>query len=316
MATGYYDQDFEPWVAGIRRIGTMIMQQPALRAAAQDRAMDQQLTGARIAGEQSQAGLADARTAEFVQKGKLVTALEESAAQAQADLAAGRTDTPAVRAFVSASSALTGLNSDDIAQNMRKGIGTMLAVQGKGREAATVDDPNAAFKTTEDNASRERIAGDRAMSVSPGGAVWQGGKVVYERPSAANEEYETVTEVTPGTEGSPAIPAKFGLLGRKVADAIPAVPPTPEKRVTTRRKLGSAVTQATNVPFAEQTMEGDEPEGPAADAAEPTTQPAAAPQSDGNRQRLIAEANDAIKRGAPREKVLARLREKYGIIVQ
>jgi hypothetical protein len=163
------------------------------------------------------------------------------------------------------------------------------SIAGAGIRAQASKDVAAA-----NNASREKVAGMR------------------------DEGYETTTTVTPGTESTPEIPAKFGMFGRKVAEAIPAKAGTPEKRVTVRRKLNSAADLA--VPFGEQTMEGDEPElEPQMDAdergLETGTEPVtSAPAVD--KEALIAEANDAIKRGAPRDKVLARLKDQFGITVQ
>ena len=51
---GYYDQEFEPWVRGIRSIGTMIAQQPALRAQAEQRRSAASYNQARIATEGTQ----------------------------------------------------------------------------------------------------------------------------------------------------------------------------------------------------------------------------------------------------------------------
>lgn len=51
---GYYDQEFEPWARGIRSIGSMIAQGPALRAAAEQRRSGAALDQARIATEGTQ----------------------------------------------------------------------------------------------------------------------------------------------------------------------------------------------------------------------------------------------------------------------
>ena len=165
MAVGYYDQEFDGFVRGIRGIGSAIMQAPMLRAAAQQREQQAQLTQARIGTEGAQqqhygaeSRKTDAETAILIKKGQLVTALEKSMSQAQQDLLSGATDTPAVREFSGAASALTGINSDDIQENMKKGLGTLLAAKGNIAGAAGVENPNAAFKTTEDNATRANIA--------------------------------------------------------------------------------------------------------------------------------------------------------------
>ncbi len=323
MATGYYDEDFAPWVAGIRSLGSMITRQPALNAQAQDRAMQTELAGARIGTEQAQGKKYDAETANLVRKGQLVTLLETHGAQAQADLAAGRTDTPAVKAFVSASSALTGLNGDDIAANMKQGLGTLLARQGDVRGAAGVQNPNTLLKTEADIASREKLAKERPTHVAPGSALWQDGKIIYQQPSAANEEYEQTTEVFPAeapTEGSPAVPEKYGWFGRKVSEAIPATPGTPgkpERRVVTRRKLGSAVTTPQPAANGEHGTDLDDDgatEAAEGDVPESTEQPVTRPD-DASTQALLKEANDAIARGADRAKVIERLKKKFGITV-
>ncbi len=181
-SVGYYDQDFEPWVRSIRSIGSAIVQAPMLRAAAADRAQRAQLTQAQIGTEgaqqqhyRAQSGKTDAETAILVKKGQLVTALEQSAAQAQQDIAAGNTDTPAVRAFSGAASALTGVNGDDIVKSAREGIGTLLGRMGKVTEAAAVENPVELEKArigassrenvgTAANASREAIAKTSAAS--------------------------------------------------------------------------------------------------------------------------------------------------------
>lgn len=70
---GYYDQDFDPWVRGIRNIGTMIMEMPRLRA---EQAMRQQtadqnarLTSARVSAENAQAGKLTAETTALQEEG-------------------------------------------------------------------------------------------------------------------------------------------------------------------------------------------------------------------------------------------------------
>jgi hypothetical protein len=74
MAGNYYDREFDPWVNGIRNIGTMIMQQPALRAQAQERAQHAALYNAEIGTQgaradlyRSQTGKTQAETDELMQ---------------------------------------------------------------------------------------------------------------------------------------------------------------------------------------------------------------------------------------------------------
>ena len=253
---GYYDQEFEPWVRGIRSIGTMIAQQPALRAQAEQRRSTASYNQARIATEGTQqehyragTGKLNAETANLLKKGQLVTALEQSAAQAQQDIAAGNTDTEAVRTFSGAASALTGANGDDIVESARKGIGTILGRMGKVTEAASTENPV--------DIEKARIASKRGMVVQPGGAVYDptAGKAVFQNPSAASQregEYETTTTdypevpAQPEQPGKPAVNRWFGKDTPEVPGK-PAVPGQPARKVTTRRKLGDAAT-TTDIP--------------------------------------------------------------------
>lgn len=52
---GYYDEQFDPWVKGIRNIGTMIAQQPMMRARSEQLRQDSMLNQARIGTEGAQA---------------------------------------------------------------------------------------------------------------------------------------------------------------------------------------------------------------------------------------------------------------------
>ena len=165
MPRGYTNVDFEPWARGIRGIGTMLMEQPALRAQGQLRQQQAALAGARTGAAQAQgeeyrarAGKTDAETQELLYKGQLVKALEQWGPQAQQDLVAGNGDSEAVQHFTGAASALTGVNKGDIQKSLRTGIGTILARKGQVQPAAEVDNPNAAFKTEQDNATRQTIA--------------------------------------------------------------------------------------------------------------------------------------------------------------
>lgn len=262
---GYYDEDFEPWVRSIRSIGSAIVQAPLVRAQAQERERLAQLNTARIAteGQQQQHYAAgtrklDAETAALVKKGQLVTALEQSAAQAQQDIAAGNTDTPAVRTFSGAASALTGVNGDDIVKAARQGIGTLLGRMGKVTEAAAVENPVELEKA--------RIGAAKGVVLQPGAALLGAdGQPIYTNPSAAAQaagEYEETSTEYPAveaTEGTPAIPAKTHWF-RADEPAIPAVPGTPyqpKRVVKTRRKLGDGVA---NAPFAPQSQDPDDSE--------------------------------------------------------
>src|ERR1043166_5310082 len=133
MAGNYYDRDFDPWVSGIRNIGTMIMQRPALQAQAQDRAAQAEerrqhsmLYQSEIETQKANQGKTKAETEELIRKGSLVDALQKSAPIAQRAIVEGRIDDPSVDQFTGAASALTGLNKDDIAKNIKMGIGTLL----------------------------------------------------------------------------------------------------------------------------------------------------------------------------------------------
>jgi hypothetical protein len=259
---GYYDQEFEPWARGIRSIGTMIAQQPVLRAQAEQRRSAAAYNQARIATEGTQqehyragTGKMNAETANLLKKGQLVTALEQSAAQAQQDIASGNTDTEAVRTFSGAASALTGANGDDIIESARKGIGTILGRMGKVTEAASTENPV--------DIEKARIASKRGMVVQPGGAVFDpnAGKAVFQNPSAASQregEYETTTMEYPEVAGSPGVPGKPAVQRSFMGiDALakdtpavpgkPAVPGQPARKVTTRRKLGDAAA-STDIP--------------------------------------------------------------------
>lgn len=255
---GYYDQEFEPWVRGIRSIGSMIAQGPALRAMAQERQHRAQLTDAQIGTEQAQTGQINAETQMLVKKGQLVTRLEQVMPQAQQDIIDGRTDTPAVREFSGAVSAMTGLNGDDIIEQARKGIGTLLARQGKVTEGAAVESPVEIEKA--------RIGANRGMVVQPGGAVWNPvtGKADYENPSAASrqavdfeEEVIQYPEV-PGTPGTPGTPAKkaniFGFGAKPATPGTPGTPGTPSRTIRRRRTIGDAA--------ASQEQDPDDSEAP------------------------------------------------------
>lgn len=247
-SAGYYDQDFEPWVRSIRSIGSAIVQAPLLRAQAQERQRMAQLNTARMEteGTQQQQYLAgarklDAETANLVKKGQLVTALEQSAAQAQQDIANGQTDTEAVRTFSGAASALTGVNGDDIVASARQGIGTLLGRMGKVTEAAAVENPVELEKA--------RLSSGRGQVLQPGAALVKDGAVVFQNPSAAAQnagEYEETTEEYPAveaTEGTPAVPAKthWFKADEPAKPAVPGTPFQPKKVVKTRRKIGDAV---------------------------------------------------------------------------
>ena len=263
---GYYDQEFEPWVRGIRSIGSMIAQGPALRAMAEKRRSGAALDQARIATEGTQqehyrAGSAklDSETALMVKKGQLVTALEQSAAQAQQDIAAGNTDTEAVRTFSGAASALTGANGDDIIESARKGIGTILGRMGKVTEAASTENPV--------DIEKARIASKRGMVVQPGGAVFDPntGKPVFQNPSAAsqaNDSYETTTTYYPAVDPTtrdeitttPGQKRDWGGIDWLAKDTPSTsvtnkveIPGQPARKVTTRRKIGDAAT-TTDIP--------------------------------------------------------------------
>lgn len=282
MPAGYYDETFEPWVRGIRGIGSMIAQQPMLRAAAQDRAQRAQLTQAQIGTEGAQAenyragaGKANAETQLLIQKGQLVTALERSSAQAQQDIAAGNIDTPAVREFSAAASALTGVNGDDIIAGARQGIGTLLGRQGKVTEAASTENPVEIEKARIGAASREKVASGRGTILQPGAALIDAatGRPIYTNPSAAAQregEYEETSVEYPAvdaTEGTPAKPAGRTWYGRATPaePGTPGTPYQPKRVVKTRRKIGDAM----NAPAANQAQDPDDPSEP---VEEPTGQ--------------------------------------------
>lgn len=294
MAVGYYDQEFEPWARGIRSIGSAIVQAPMLRAAAQQRQQQARLTQAQIGTEGAQAEhynagsrKLDSETALMVKKGQLVTALEQSAAQAQQDIADGNTNTEAVRTFAGAASALTGANGDDIIASARQGIGTILGRMGKVTEAASVENPVEIEKA--------RIGAQRGQVIQPGGALVKDGQLVYQNPSAASQregEYETTvqefqaTEIPAEVTTIPAVPAR-GKWNPFVenTEAIPAKTVTnrpamtvPKRTVTTRRKLGDVITPP---PQANQPQDPDDSEMPD-EAPSAPMQSAAAPTTDAN----------------------------------
>lgn len=300
MAVGYYDQEFEPWARGIRSIGSAIVQAPMLRAAAQQRQQQAQLTQAQIGTEGAQrdqyasgARKNDAETQMLIKKGQLVTALEQSAAQAQQDIADGNTNTEAVRTFAGAASALTGANGDDIVASARQGIGTILGRMGKVTEAASVEDPVEIEKA--------RISAKRGMVVQPGGAVFDpnSGQPVFTNPSAAAQregEYETTTvdvQATEGDPGEPATPAvKRSFMGidalRKDTPASPgrpAIPGQPAKKITTRRKLGDVAA----APWANQEQDPNDSEMPEDVTPEPAAARAGKPLDAATAKALLQE---------------------------
>lgn len=334
----YYDETFEPWVRGIQGLGSMIMQGPALRAQAAERAQRGRLVEAQIAGQQVTADRGRAQIAELLQKGRLVKAIEEATPQAQADMVAGETDTPAIRQVLGSTAALTGQKSGDIATNFRRFQSMLLARSGQVDDAAGVENPVSVANTAANNKSREsiaaegnktklsiadaanksreKIAGDRPTVLSPGAAVMNpDGTVKYRNPSAASEregEYETVTEdypAVPEVPATPGTPAKKGWFGRETPakPGTPGTPGTPARKVVTRRKIGEAAT-----PGAKPGTPGT----PAASGAAPAAAAAPAkPRGPINAQAAVEEANRAIARGADPKAVQQRLKE-LGINVE
>jgi hypothetical protein len=170
MAGNYYDRDFDPWVSGIRNIGTMIMQRPALQAQAQDRAAQAEerrqrglLYQQEIETQRTTADKNKTETQDLIHKGQLVSNLEKFGPLAQRAIIEKRFDDPSIDNFTGAMAGLTGLNKDDIGKSLFESMSRIIARQGDLPGAAAVNDPNAAFKTTEDNATRERMnAADNA----------------------------------------------------------------------------------------------------------------------------------------------------------
>jgi hypothetical protein len=330
--SNYYDRDFDPWARGIRNIGTMIMQQPMLRAQAEQRSRQAQLTGAQTEQAGARTRLLDAQTEELVRKGQLVTMLERSAPAAERAFAEGRLDDPSINDFTGAASALTGVNKGDIQKSMKQGIGTMLSRMGQVDEAAAVQNPNAVQKVTADNATRETIAGagnttrlaiadrlnasregmarERGVTLQPGAVLLKDGAEVYRNPSAAAQsqsDYETTTEIFPAMPGSEGLPERTegSLWWKKQLPATEGTPGTPERRVTTRRKLSDvaapATPAATNAPPTDITAPGGVPQ------VATNALPQVRTQADVDR--VMAEANRAIAAGKDPAAVKARLRE-------
>lgn len=241
----------DPWNQTIRSLGTALASMPAMRAQAKARQEQQQVAQAHIgqmnAGAEASRAAGrqhDAETSELIRKGSLVDALQKMAPAAERAMVEGRFDDPAIDQMNGAIAGLTGINKGDIGNQIKQGMGTLLARMGNIKGAAAVEDPNKVYKVDADNAA----AVDRPMNVPPGGAVWQGGKFVDRNPSASTEEYETTSQEIPEVPAQEAVPEHreggFMGMGGKVVPAQPAVPYQPKKTVTTRRKLSSVMTPA------------------------------------------------------------------------
>lgn len=188
----------------------------------------------------------------------------------------------------------------------KNGVPTRANAEATGNitQIANQDSRNAT-STANNDADNTALAA-RGYSLSPGARRYDAaGNLIVQNPSAASQreaEYETTTQDFPAVEGDPGEPAtpevKRSFMG---IDALakdtpanpgrPAVKGHPAYKVTTKKRIGdfNAIT------------------APAAAAT--TVQPA-------NTEAIMAEANAAIKAGAPAAAVKARLKEKYGITVK
>lgn len=335
----YYDETFEPWVRGIQGLGSMIMQGPALRAQAAERAQRGRLVEAQIAGQQVTADRGRAQIAELLQKGRLVKAIEEATPQAQADMVAGETDTPAIRQVLGSTAALTGQKSGDIATNFRRFQSMLLARSGQVDDAAGVENPVSVANTAANNKSREsiadaanksreKIAGDRPTVLSPGAAVMNpDGTVKYRNPSAAGQregewtwddkeelrrlnaelaKIETAQREMPDGSNNPH-QRTLNAQRKQVEAARAALVGKYKGSTGGERKIGEAAT-----PGAKPGTPGT----PAASGAAPAAAAAPAkPRGPINAQAAVEEANRAIARGADPKAVQQRLKE-LGINVE
>lgn len=261
-AQGYYDAEFAPWSQGIRRIGTMIAAQPVMQANARAREQESALMAARARTEGDQQGKLRAETAAIEQD----TGGRSQLSAALRRLTSNPKDPAALAdAFEGTAQALRH-DPEGTSKALGTLLGQMKALGGDVAGAADVTDPVAMEKNRGDNASREKIAGERGVILTPGSGQWKDGVRVANQPSAASQregEYEETSTVYPATEEKAAVPPRTtgSLWWKKEVPGKPAVPGTPARTVTTRRKLGDAA----SAPMANQSQDPNDTE----DATDP-----------------------------------------------
>lgn len=142
----YYNTDFEPWSRGIRNMGSLMMQMPAMKAQAQRTRMQGEALQQRAGADAAQAQKYEAETQAMAEKGRLYGVLEQSAPQAITDFQSGNLESPALQQMVGAMSSLSGEDPDTIVQSFGQMASQFIARGGDTPMAAAVNDPNAAHK--------------------------------------------------------------------------------------------------------------------------------------------------------------------------
>ena len=259
--TGYYDAEFAPWAQGMRRIGTMIAAQPVMQANAQARQQESALMAARTRTEGDQQGKLRAETAAIEQD----TGGRSQLSAALRRLTSNPKDPAALAdAFEGTAQALRH-DPEGTSKALGTLLGQMKALGGDVAGAADVTDPVAMEKNRGDNASREKIAGERGVILTPGSGQWKNGVQVANQPSAASQREGSYRETStdyPAVAGTEAVePSTTGSLWwKKEVPGKPAVPGTPARTVKERISLGTAA-----LPMANQSQDPNDTE----DATDP-----------------------------------------------
>jgi len=153
---------------------------------------------------QNQSDLTSARVKELAQKGQLVEALQNAAPAAQRAMLDGKFDDPAIDQFTGATAALTGVDKGDIQKQMKQGLGTILAMQGKTPMAASVENPVSVNNNAVDNATRANrpvVAGNGSTVFSGDGSTVLGQAATTLAPGATRLS-PAAGDDTPEAEGS------------------------------------------------------------------------------------------------------------------
>lgn len=237
----YWQNQISPFTGGIRTIGSALAARPVLRAQQQRQQVIADAEAERMQAQTEQAGantsLLKAKTerenisnqalkglGDLVSKG-LITS------DAEGNLVVDKSLANQTAGFVMAQAK----GANDAGQ----GLGNLLSGLNRPNQAR-LERSNKAAMNDADNAS----VNARPQHVSPGGALYQNGKVVYQNPSAAAQEqaYETTVQEYPEVEPQEKIikPEVKHWIGANEPAVTETIPGTPARKVTRRIPLATA----------------------------------------------------------------------------